>query len=158
MVCERLNNKPEPPHQASLRMISTPIVAPNRPLTATWCLGRESHAQGDYDNAEPLYRLGVRIADDVFAGRGDDGSTEDGILTVRMNWAFMLVAKVSALPPCLEQHSVAHGERGKMSNIGPHPCSWRSGRNTITPWLPSGGKLLWSRHPRKSGKSALPPW
>lgn len=71
---------------------------------------RESCAQGDYDNAEPLYRMGVRIADDVYAGRGDDGSTIEWVLTARVSWSSMLVARVSALTPCLERTNLAQCE------------------------------------------------
>lgn len=64
-------------------------------------LGRESRAQRDFDNAAPLYRLGVRITDDVFAGRGEDVSTEGWMVKLRLNLSMVLVAKVSAFTPCL---------------------------------------------------------
>lgn len=67
-------------------------------MTAVWLprLVGESHAQGEYDNAEPILLLAVRIADDVLAGRGGDGFTEREALRVRMSLSSVLVAKVGA--------------------------------------------------------------
>lgn len=73
-------------------------------------LGRESRAQRDFDNAAPLYRLGVRITDDVFAGRGEDVSTEGWMVKLRLNLSMVLVAKVSAFTPCLDLIILAQEE------------------------------------------------